>query len=445
MPQYPYLKVTERLGPVMNAQRLALRLMIRLREHQAAGATHLTNEFVNSHGLLDSLGSDNVAGSSGNLQKLNFTIQSLPKPLAMHGTLTITQAEFQQSTKLFSLKRYDGSGVSLDVSESTNIACFKFPETTLPTETIATQNYVTKVFNTNAGPTGPKGDQGDQVTARTYNITDGTGIYNIDGENNASIYLIRGQKYILSIDATGHPFHIQTSSGAYNSNIEYSSGITNAGIDNGIITFIVPYDAPDLLYYVCEYHSAMNGSIIIKNLTGDSLIGNKGDKGDQGVTGPEGDKIIYGNSAIWKSKVISQGTNTVRDGVIKLDATTKSQTFSGDLFNFYDDGGPGTPSSTDDSSRVTSNSNGYIIFDAGAGNTWELTFNEFRFPASNDLLQSGQLSIEEGSSTSTLSDISVDWMINPPYGKQSPTGSDWNRPGNVLPWYSLIWFNSCVF
>ena len=86
-------------------------------------------------------------------------------------------------------------------------------------------------------------------------------------------------------------------------------------------------------------------------------------------------------------------------------------------------------------------SNGYIVFDAEAGNTWELTFNDFRFPASNNLVQSGQLSIEEGSSTSTLSDISVDWMINPPYGKQSPTGSDWNRPGNVLPWYALIWFN----
>ena len=233
MPQYPYLKVTERLGPVMNAQRLAIRLMMRLREHQAAGNNYLTNEFVNSHGLLDNLGSENVAGSSGNLQKLNFTIQSLPKPLAMHGTLTITQAEFQQSTKLFSLKKYDGSGVGLDVSESTNFACFKFPKTTSTTETIATENYVTNVFNTNPGPTGAKGDkgdQGDQVTARTYNITfGGTGIYNIDGENNASIYLIRGQKYILSINASGHPFRIQTSSGAYNSSNEYSSGITNAG------------------------------------------------------------------------------------------------------------------------------------------------------------------------------------------------------------------------
>ena len=44
MPQYPYLKVTERLGPVMNAQRLAIRLMMRLREHQAAGNNYLTNE-----------------------------------------------------------------------------------------------------------------------------------------------------------------------------------------------------------------------------------------------------------------------------------------------------------------------------------------------------------------------------------------------------------------
>ena len=299
MPQYPYLKVTERLGPVMNAQRLALRLMMRLREHQEAENHYLSNEFVNSHGLLHTLGHTDVTKDDGILQNINFTMKSLPKPLTYHGTLTITQAQFQQSTKLFTLKKYDGSGVALDVSESTNFACFKFPTTGETTEIIATQNYVTKVFNTNAGPTGAKGDkgdQGDQVTARTYNITvGGAGIYKIDGENNASIYLIRGQKYILSINASGHPFRIQTSSGAYNSSNEYSSGITNAGdIDNGIITFIVPYDAPDILYYVCEIHSAMNGSIIIKNLTGDSLIGNagptgvQGPRGSQGIQGPPG-------------------------------------------------------------------------------------------------------------------------------------------------------------
>ena len=99
MPQYPYLKVTERLGPVMNAQRLALRLMIRLREHQAAGATHLTNEFVTSHGLL----SDLVNESTSNFLNRNFTMQSLPKPLTFHGTLTISQPQFQQSTILFTL------------------------------------------------------------------------------------------------------------------------------------------------------------------------------------------------------------------------------------------------------------------------------------------------------------------------------------------------------
>ena len=49
MPQYPYLKVTERLGPVMNAQRLAVRLMVLLREHQKAGNHYLSNEFKNNN------------------------------------------------------------------------------------------------------------------------------------------------------------------------------------------------------------------------------------------------------------------------------------------------------------------------------------------------------------------------------------------------------------
>ena len=192
MPQYPYLKVTERLGPVMNAQRLAVRLMVLLREHQKAGNHYLSNEFVNSHGLLDSLGSDDVTGSTGNLQNLKFTMKSLPKHLTLHGTLTISQAQFQQSTTLFNLKRYDGSGVSLDVSESTNCALFKFPKTDKTTEIIATQNYVTNVFNTNAGPTGPKGDAG-----RDGNFGGASFDYTFEQDNNGIVSDLSNGKVII--------------------------------------------------------------------------------------------------------------------------------------------------------------------------------------------------------------------------------------------------------
>ena len=95
-------------------------------------------------------------------------------------------------------------------------------------------------------------------------INSDAGSYTIDGqESNPTISLIRGNTYNLVINANGHPFWIQTVSGGYSSNNIYSSGVTNNGSQNGTITFVVPIDAPNTLYYACEYHSSMQGMITI--------------------------------------------------------------------------------------------------------------------------------------------------------------------------------------
>jgi|LauGreDrversion4_1035100.scaffolds.fasta_scaffold268799_1 hypothetical protein len=94
----------------------------------------------------------------------------------------------------------------------------------------------------------------------------GAGAYLIDSVGNGVISLIRGNTYYLVINAGGHPFWIQTVPGGYSSNNIYSSGVTNNGTQNGTITFIVPSDAPNTLYYVCQYHSSMQGQMNITNL-----------------------------------------------------------------------------------------------------------------------------------------------------------------------------------
>ncbi|AIR93428.1 baseplate wedge tail fiber protein connector [Prochlorococcus phage P-TIM68] len=88
---------------------------------------------------------------------------------------------------------------------------------------------------------------------------------NLVNANDPTIYLARGQKYEFDINASGHPFRIQTSSGAsgYNSGNEYTTGITNVGAASSLLTFDVPFDANNTLYYVCQNHSSMNGTIII--------------------------------------------------------------------------------------------------------------------------------------------------------------------------------------
>ena len=55
-------------------------------------------------------------------------------------------------------------------------------------------------------------------------------------------------------------------SGAYSSGNIYSTGLTNTGAAVGGITFTVAAGAPNTLYYVCQYHSSMAGTILIIGL-----------------------------------------------------------------------------------------------------------------------------------------------------------------------------------
>ena len=98
-----------------------------------------------------------------------------------------------------------------------------------------------------------------------YIANSGTGSYTVNGVANGLITFERGKKYRIHMNATGHPFWIQTVSGAYSSGNVYSTGITNGGEDAGYILVELPQNAPDNLYYACEYHSSMSGSISVQS------------------------------------------------------------------------------------------------------------------------------------------------------------------------------------
>jgi hypothetical protein len=87
----------------------------------------------------------------------------------------------------------------------------------------------------------------------------------IGGENNPTIFVVKGETYTFTINAAGHPFWIQTVSGAYSTSDVYDTGITNLGTDDGVITWVVDSEAPSELYYVCQFHSSMQGSIVVLN------------------------------------------------------------------------------------------------------------------------------------------------------------------------------------
>lgn len=101
-----------------------------------------------------------------------------------------------------------------------------------------------------------------------YSVTNsGSSAYLFTGNgiseaSNPDITLQRGQTYTFTINAPGHPFYINTAQGTGTANA-YDSGVTNNGVASGNVTFTVPDDAPDQLFYNCEFHSSMTGVLTI--------------------------------------------------------------------------------------------------------------------------------------------------------------------------------------
>jgi hypothetical protein len=99
-----------------------------------------------------------------------------------------------------------------------------------------------------------------------YYITNsGSGGYLVNGVLNDTISFVKGKRYRIVVNATNHPFWIQTVPGGYSLANVYSTGITNAGADNGSIIVELPQNAPDNLYYACQYHPSMSGSISVRS------------------------------------------------------------------------------------------------------------------------------------------------------------------------------------
>ena len=81
-------------------------------------------------------------------------------------------------------------------------------------------------------------------------------------QNDPTLYLIRGQTYKFVNNTGGHPFRIQSTGATVGGGTQYNSGVTNQDAGNGVtLTFVVPMDAPDTLYYQCTAHTAMFGTI----------------------------------------------------------------------------------------------------------------------------------------------------------------------------------------
>jgi len=133
--------------------------------------------------------------------------------------------------------------------------------TTTTTTTTAAPTTTTTTTTTTAAPTTTTTTTTAAPT--TYTVTaNGSSNYVINGNSNPTLNLIEGETYTFNVNASGHPFYIKTTSSTGTGNA-YNSGVTNNGTDNGTITFVVPSGAPSTLYYNCQFHIGMAGTINI--------------------------------------------------------------------------------------------------------------------------------------------------------------------------------------
>ena len=111
------------------------------------------------------------------------------------------------------------------------------------------------------GPAGADGADGSMPVVMEMTVTVSSFKYFIDGLQQGTITLYKGFTYNFDLSSvpSSHPFKIGTSA---NGN-QYTSGVSTSG---NIMSFTVPSDAPNTLYYYCQNHSNMGGTITINSL-----------------------------------------------------------------------------------------------------------------------------------------------------------------------------------
>jgi len=105
--------------------------------------------------------------------------------------------------------------------------------------------------------------QNDQA-AIEYRVTNtGTTNWNIDYSANPVLTLVRGNTYTFNLSQTAPlKFYIKTELSFGATNL-YNSGVNNNGATEGLITFTVPQDAPNTLYYCNDVEFNLRGQMNI--------------------------------------------------------------------------------------------------------------------------------------------------------------------------------------
>ena len=109
-----------------------------------------------------------------------------------------------------------------------------------------------------------------QAPAETVNLrvtNNNTSSWDINNEINPTLTLVRGNTYNFNLIQTAPwAFYIKTEFSLGTTNL-YSDGVFNNGASSNLVTFTVPQDAPDTLYYCNDVLINLRGQFNIVNAT----------------------------------------------------------------------------------------------------------------------------------------------------------------------------------
>ena len=93
-----------------------------------------------------------------------------------------------------------------------------------------------------------------------YRVTNnGTSSWTINSTANPTLTLIRGNTYVFNLVQTAsYAFYIKTQPSFGTTNV-WSDGVTNNGVGQGLVTFTVPQNAPNTLYYCNDLEFNLRG------------------------------------------------------------------------------------------------------------------------------------------------------------------------------------------
>lgn len=109
-------------------------------------------------------------------------------------------------------------------------------------------------------------------TFRYLTAGDPPGIGFTQNTDNPELFLQRAAKYEFHVSSAGFPFYIKTQPTA-DLNDQYNDGVVNNGAQVGVVTFKVPFNAPNKLYYQASNTAGMGGTIYINNDYKDLEVG----------------------------------------------------------------------------------------------------------------------------------------------------------------------------